>query len=293
MKKAIITIAILTAVILLIYSSIFIVRSDQYGVISRFGKVTKTIDKGGLYFKLPYPVEQIYRINRKFKIYEPTPLEVFLPDEQNVVKNITVGYYIIWNISNPLKYFETLRDKNLAEIQIENNLRSILSNNVGQYSFNSFISTDDNEIKTREISEKITREAAIEFSDRYGIDIKKVDINRIILPEQNKEKVFERMVAERGRISNKYRAEGEEQAKIIISEANRERSILLSEAELDAQLLISEAKTQAAEIYAEAFNKNPEFYKFWRNLKSFENSFSEDSTFILSTDDPLMIDGKF
>ena len=92
MKKAIIITAILTAAILLMYSSIFIVRSDQYGVISRFGKVTKTIEKGGLYLKLPYPIEQVYRINRKIKIYEPTPLEVFLPDEQNVVKNITVGY---------------------------------------------------------------------------------------------------------------------------------------------------------------------------------------------------------
>jgi membrane protease subunit HflC len=293
MKKTIITIAFVTAVLLLINSSLYIVKTDQYGILTRFGKVTGTDTTAGLKIKLPYPVDQIYFIDKKIKIQQPEPLEVFLSDEQNVVKNVTVEYYILWYISDPLKYFETLRDEGLARIRLENNLRSIISNNLGQYSLNSFISINKEDLKSEEISKKLTNEATIDFSNKYGISIKKVDINRIILPEQNKNKVFERMVSERGRISNRYRAEGEEQAKIILSEANREKSILLSEAKLNAQKLIAEAEAEAAAIYAEAFNKNPEFYKFWRNLKSFEESYSSDSTFILSTDDPLLTDGIY
>jgi len=292
MKKILLITAISAAVILLLYSSLFIVRTDQYGIITRFGRVTKTIDRAGLYIKIPYPIDHIYFIDKKIKIHEPEPLEVFLPDDQNIVKNISVGYYIIWQIAEPLKYFETLRDETLAIIRLENNLRSILSNNVGQYSFRSFISTDKNDIKTQIISEKITQAATDEFLEKYGISIEKVDINRIILPEQNKNKVFERMVAERGRISNRYRAEGEEQAKIIISEANRERSILLSEAKLKAQRLIAEAEAEAAALNAESYNKNPEFYKFWKHLQSFEESYRSDSTFILSTDNPLLLEGS-
>ena len=293
MKKIVIITAISAAVFLLLYSSLFIVRSDQYGIVSRFGKVTRTIELPGLYIKIPYPVEQIYFIDKKIKIHQPEPLEVFLPDDQNVVKNISVGYYLLWYISDPLKYFETLRDEGLAVLRLENNLRSILSNNVGQYSFDSFISINKDDLKTEEISRKITTEATDLFSSKYGINIEKVDINRIILPEQNKSKVFERMAAERGRISNRYRAEGEEQAKIIISTANREKSILLSEAQLEAQKLLAQAEAEAAAIYAEAFNNNPEFYKFWRSLKSFEESYENGSTFILSSDDPLLMDGAF
>jgi len=291
MKKGILIIAITSAVLLLIYSSLFIVRSDQYGILTRFGKVTRTINEGGLYLKVPYPAEQVFYIDKKKKIYQPSPLEVFLPDDQNIVKNVTLEYYIIWSISDPLRYFETLRDETLAEIRLENNLRSIVNNTAGQYSFSSFISTDESNLKTDEITKKITEESHLDILPKFGITINSVDINRIILPEQNKEKVFERMVAERARISNRYRAEGEEQAKIIISEANRERSLLLSQAELEAQKLISEAEAEAASIYANAFNKNPEFYKFWRQLKSFEESFNSDSTFILSTEDPLLLNG--
>lgn len=293
MKKLITIIAIFSAVLLLIFSSFFIVRSDQYGIVTRFGRVTRTLNEGGLFVKLPYPIEQIYLIDKKQKIFEPVPLEVFLPDDQNVVKNITIGYYIIWKISDPLKYYEVLRDENLAELRLENNLRSIVNNNVGRYSFNAFISTEPSELKSEEISRQITKESLNQILPRFGISIIKVDINRIILPEQNKEKIFERMVSERARISNRYRAEGEEQAKIIISAANREKSLLLSQAEKEAQQLISGAEAEAASIYAEAFNSNPEFYKFWRQLKSFEESFSTGSTFILSSEDPLLLEGAF
>ncbi len=293
MKKIIVLIAVATAVVLLLFSSLFIVRSDQFGMITRFGKVMRTIDKGGLYFKLPYPVDQVLFIDKKKKVFQPSPLEVFLPDDQNIVKNITMGYYIIWRISNPLQYFESLRDENLAQVRLENNLRAIVNNTVGEYSFSSFISTNPEELKTEQIALRITDEAQKNILPKFGITIEKVDINRIILPEQNKEKVFERMVAERSTISNRYRAEGEEQAKIIISEANREKSLLLSQAEMEAQKLISEAEAEAASIYADAFNKNPEFYKFWRQLESFEESFNDNTTFILSSDDPMLLEGAF
>lgn len=293
MKKIIVMIAIVTALVLLLFSSLFIVKSDEFGIISRFGKVTKTISEGGLYFKIPYPVEQVFYMDKKKKIFQPSPLEVFLLDDQNIVKNVTLGYYIIWRITNPLQYFEALRDENLAQIGLENNLRSIVNNTVGEYSFGSFISTEPEKIKTEDISRRMTLESQKNILPKFGITIEKVDINRIILPEQNKEKVFERMVAERATISNRYRAEGEEQAKMIISEANREKALLLSQAELEAQKLISEAEAEAASIYAEAFNKNPDFYKFWRQLESFEESFSDDTTFILSTDDPMLLEGSF
>ncbi|MCP4159789.1 MAG: protease modulator HflC [Deltaproteobacteria bacterium] len=294
MKKIVIYTAAVSALILILYSSLFIVKTDQYCIITRFGKVVKTIEKAGPFIKIPYPIEHIKLIDKKLKVYQPVPLEVFLQDDQNEVRNITLGYYLIWSISDPLKYYETLRDEGRAISRLEDNLGSFIKNRIGQYSLDSFLSTDQSKIKTKEISRLITEDASRNFSEKYGINVKKIDINRIILPEQNKNKVFERMVAERIRISNRYRAEGEEQAKIIISEANREKSILLSEANYKAKKIIAEAEAEAAAIYVESYNKNPDFYKFWRNLKSYEEAFSKESLFILSSDDPLLkIEGSY
>ncbi len=102
MKKIVLLTALLTAVVLISYSSLFIVRTDQYCIVSRFGKVVKTIDTAGLYIKIPNPIEEITFIDKRLKVHQPVPIEVFLQDEQNEVRNITIAYYLIWSISDPL-----------------------------------------------------------------------------------------------------------------------------------------------------------------------------------------------
>jgi len=291
LRKTIIILASISALSFLLMSSLYIVNSDEYAIVSRFGKVVRSIDEPGLKLKWPSPVDNVYYVDKRSKIFQPEPVEVFLPDENNVVTNITLSYFVIWQISDALKYFETLRDESLAEFRMENNLRSIVGNKAGQYPFKAFISTDPSTIQSGEIAVEITGAINKAMESRFGISIAKVDFTKIILPEQNKNKVFERMVAERNRISSQYRAEGEEQAKIIISEANKERSLLLSVADLEAAKIISDAEAEAAKIYAQAYSKNPEFYRFWRRLKSLEESYKDNSTFILSSDDPLMLDG--
>lgn len=292
MKKIILWTALITAFILLTISSLFIVRSDQFAIISRFGKVTRSIEEGGLYIKWPSPIEQVYKMDNRKNVFQPEPIEVFLPDDKNVVTNVTLSYFVIWRIVDPLKYFETLRDETLALLRMENSLRSIVSNKAGQYPFQAFISLNPEDIESEEIARLITENSNSAMESRFGITIEKVDFDKIILPEQNKDKVYERMVAERSRISSRYRAEGEERAKIIISEANREKSLLLSQAELEAAKIVSQAEAEAAAIYAEAYNRNPQFYRFWRQLKSFEESYKKGSTFILSSEDPLLLEGR-
>ncbi len=208
--------------------------------------------------------------------------------EKNILKNITIGYYVIWEISDPVKYFEVLKDDIIAENRISDNMRSFIFSIVGDYSLSALISTESNQIRIDEISDKITREADRAFRINYGIAVLSADIKRIILPEQNKQKVFERMVAERERIANRYRAEGEEQAKIIISQTDKDKMISLSKAKLEAEIIIAKAEAEAAEIYASAFGTNEDFYRFWSLLQSYDDIFNEDSTFIMSTDNRLL-----
>lgn len=288
MKRLVIIITVITLFILVLISSIFIVKEDQYAIVTEFGRVKNTIYESGLYIKLPYPIQAVDYLDKKDKVFSPKPLEVFIPDEQNILKNIIIGYYLIWRIEEPLKFYEILKNTSIAEIRLNNNIRSYIYNLMGQYQINSLFSTNKEDIKINEISEKLTYQTNQDFLKEYGIKIKLVNIKKIILPEQNKKKIFERMVAERERISSKYRAEGEEEAKIIISQTNKEKEILLSQAKLDAERIISKAKAEAAQIYAKAFKKDKEFYKLWLLLQSYNNLFDNNTTFVMSTDNELL-----
>ncbi|MCK5674793.1 MAG: protease modulator HflC [Spirochaetales bacterium] len=288
MKKLVIIAAVISAVILILGSAFFTVKADSYAIITEFGRVERVISEAGLNIKLPYPIQNIYRIDKKIRIFSPVALEVFIPDETNVLKNITIGYYIIWEISDPVKYFEILKTDSSAENRLSDNMRSYIYNIVGRYQLQAFLSTNSDEVQIDEISKKITEASIPDFARNYGISIISVDIKRVILPEQNKRKVFERMVAERERIAHRYRAEGEEQAKIIISETDSTKQIMLSQARLEAAVMIAEAEAEAAAIYSDAFKTNEKFYRFWNLLRAYEKIFEQNSTFILSTENKLL-----
>jgi membrane protease subunit HflC len=89
------------------------------------------------------------------------------------------------------------------------------------------------------------------------------------------------MVAERDRISKRYRSEGEEEAAKIRAQADKEREIILAEAYAKSQKLSGEGDAKAAAIYSEAFDKDPEFYSFQRTLEAYENAVTPDTLFVI------------
>jgi membrane protease subunit HflC len=128
-----------------------------------------------------------------------------------------------------------------------------------------------------EISPKLQSTAILDAitasSDRaalqqYGLSIEDVRIKRLNLPEQNKQNVFARMRAERGRIAMQYRAEGEEQALAIRAIADRQKEEILSTAYKEAEIIRGKGDAEATRIYGDAYSKNPQFYKLTRTLES-------------------------
>ena len=108
------------------------------------------------------------------------------------------------------------------------------------------------------------------------------------LPEQNKQNVFARMRAERGRIAMQYRAEGEEQALAIRANADREKEGILSAAYKEAETIRGQGDAEATRIYGEAYSKNPQFYKLTRTLESYKKILDDKTTIILSSDSDLL-----
>ena len=111
-----------------------------------------------------------------------------------------------------------------------------------------------------------------------------VDIRRLSLPELNKEHVFDRMKAERGRIAKEQRSAGEMEAKRIIAEADHQRADIAAEAYAKAQRLRAEGDAEAARTYTAAFSRDPRFYKFLRTLQAYQQFLDDKTTLFLPAD---------
>ena len=106
-------------------------------------------------------------------------------------------------------------------------------------------------------------------------------------PKQNRPPLYSRMKSERGRLSMKYRSEGEEEGLKIRATADREKSRILSEALKLAQEHRGDGEGKAARIYATSLARGPEFYAFVRSMQASRNLIPKGTTLMLPADSEL------
>ena len=122
---------------------------------------------------------------------------------------------------------------------------------------------------------------------RFGIELVDVQVKRINYVEEVRQKVFDRMISERQRISEKYKSEGEGEAANIMGQKQKELERIQSEAYKEAEQLKGAADAQAIQIYAEAHGKDPEFFAFLQTLETYRKSTNASTKLILTTDSEL------
>ncbi len=262
MKKGINFILILIVVIFA--SSVFQVSELQKAVVLRFGKpVGGEINTSGLKFKVPF-IDNVVYFDKRLLDYDAEPKDLITKDK----KNIVIDNYARWRIVDPLLFLQTVQDEKGAQARLDDIIYSEIRERLGQYTFLDIIA-----FKRDEIMEIVTRESG-EKTKKLGIEVVDVRIKRAELPKQNEENVYRRMEAERHQQAKKYRAEGQEKALEITSQAERERTIILAEAYEKSQSIKGEGDATALKIYADAYNRDPEFYKFTRTLSAYDTILS-------------------
>jgi membrane protease subunit HflC len=95
------------------------------------------------------------------------------------------------------------------------------------------------------------------------------------------------MIAERQRIADRFRSEGEGEASRIRGEKERELKRIQSEAYRRAREIIGDADAEATRIYAAAYDRSVDsraFYEFLRTMETYMNTLDEETSLILSTD---------
>jgi membrane protease subunit HflC len=245
-----------------------------------------TIKQGAnLYVKMPF-LQKVIRLEDRILEYDSDPTDIVTKDK----KHLLVDNYARWRIVNPLRFIQTVRTENGAQSRLDDIIYSVLREELAKSDLVEIVRTDNSiaslaeHITTgREVIMKAVTDRADGAARQFGIQVIDVRIKRADLPKENLNAIFNRMKAERSRISKQYRSEGEEQAAKIRAETDRDVKIMLAEAYKTAETSKGRGDGKAAAIYADAYGSHEEFYKFLQSLEAIEQSTKSTDQLIVST----------
>lgn len=268
---------VIAVLVVLLGQPAYIINEAEQAIILQFGKPVRIIRDPGIYLKYPF-VQELIVFDKRILAADARPAEYITLDK----KRLTVDTVSRWKISDPLQFYQTVRDYRGAVSRLNDTIFARLRESIANHAFIAFIREE-----RENIMGWVTKETA-EVAKQFGITLVDVRIKRVDLPEEVQNSVFARMKAERERIAKRYRAEGEEKGREIRANANKEREIILAEAYRQAEVLRGDGDAEATTVYAEAYGKDQEFFSFVRHLDVYQKIFGEDTTVLLRPDSPLM-----
>lgn len=304
MRRPGLFVQIVVALVLLVVLSAatYQVSEVEQVIITQFGEpVGSPIVTPGLHFKIPF-VQKANYFEKRFLEWDGSPNQMPTRDK----RFIWVDAYARWRISDPLKFFQRLRDERGAQSRLDDILDGETRNAVASYNLIELVrstnrSPDDVPIESQEeavVLEKIasgrrviTRgilEAAQSRIGDLGIEILDIRLKRINYVEEVQKDVFARMIAERQRIAELFRSEGQGEAARIRGEQERDLQRIQSEAYRQAQEIRGKADASATAIYAEAYGRDADFYAFVKSLETYERTLDPRTIFVVGTDSDLL-----
>ncbi|MBR4725319.1 MAG: protease modulator HflC, partial [Lachnospiraceae bacterium] len=251
----IIAAVVLIAAIIVLSQSLVVTRENEYSLIKEFGKVERIIESAGLSFKTPF-IQTRDSLPKTLLLYDLTKSDVITEDKKTMV----VDSYVLWEITDPLKFTQTLTLVSNAEGRINTIVYNSMKNVISSMAQNEVISSRDGALSTL-IMDNIGN-----TMDQYGITLRAVETKRLDLPSDNKAAVYERMISERNNIAASFTASGESDAKMIRTQTDNEIAINISEAKAEAEKIIAEGEAEYMRILSQAYNSadRADFYTFVR-----------------------------
>lgn len=273
----------LTAAILLALMTGFVLRQNEQAVVTRFGKPVNVLAAPGLYFKWPWPIEALNRVDTRLNFHEARLSEALTRDRRNVI----VPVFLAWRVSDPLKFLEAMGNAENARGKLDSLVSSAKNTVLGTCEFKQLLSDEPSGLATLdEIESRILAIVAPQAASTFGVQIESIGIERIMLPEANTSYVFERMRAERSQFAERYLAEGRQEADAIRAKTNAQKTAILADAQRDAEIKRGEGEAEAARIYSQAHSRNAGFYLFLRRLDTLKRTINQNTTLILDTTRP-------
>lgn len=286
MKRPVVTL-IVGAVLVVIFALLlftFQVRQSEVAVVTTFGQPTRNITEPGAYLKWPWPIQRVYKFDRRVQVFEDKFTEGLTADNNNLLTAVYVG----WRIEDARAFFPKFGGGSIqaAERMLEGMLGNAKGAVVGRYHLSDFINADPAKLKFDQIERDILELVDAQLrTNNTGIRIEFLGIKKIGLPESVTQTVFDRMTSERKVLVSRLENEGEAEAQKIRALANRQAAEILAAAEAEATRIRGEGEAAAAQILP-VFERNPALANFELRLRALEQALKERTTLIFDERTP-------
>ena len=307
--KQTISLIFLLVVLIIGFSSIFIIDEREQAVVTQFGKpVGGAITNAGLHFKIPI-IQTVIKFDKLILEWDGSAKEI--PTRDN--KFIIIDAFARWRISDALQFYKSAKNETMAQSLLDDILDGAVRDEIANRTLVEIVRSSDRKMALRDsesssvnkntersqgVSEQGAREEIVEsilqsvssklIDLNMGMEILDVHLKRINYIQTVQQQVFTRMISRQEQIAEKYRAQGQgKKQEILGMQVQREKEII-SGAYLEAQKIKGAADAEATRIYANAYGKSPEFYNFIKTLETYANTLDSTTQFILSTDNPYL-----
>lgn len=301
-KAAVVVLAALIFLILL-FASIYTVDEAEQAIVVQFGApVGEPVTQPGLHFRIPF-IQEIRRFDKRLLSWDGDPNQIPTVEEQFISVDTTAR----WRIVDPLKYLQSVQNEFGAQSRLNDILDSVVRDKIAASSLVDIVRSKDWKVSQEDLRRamaaegdqeillqkveagreelvKSILETAQQQMPQYGIELVDIRIKRINYVEMVQQQVFERMIAERQRIAEQFRSEGQGRSAEIEGETDRLLLEIKSEAERDAEVIRGMADAEATKIYNEAYGADPEFYAFYRTIESYSKALGRGTTMVIGGD---------
>jgi modulator of FtsH protease HflC len=299
----IIVVIIIIVAAVFLSGAIYTVPETKQAVITQFGKPVGTpITKAGLHFKKPF-IQKVHYFDKRLMEWDGDSNQIPTKDKKYIWVDATAR----WKIADPLKFLQTVNNEQGAHSRLDDIINSATRDTITSHLLVEAV-RDSNRIvneekKDEDSKDKVMADQALEpistgreqlekmilkkaerLAPKYGIELVDVRIKRLNYVAGVREKVYDRMIAERNRAAEKYRSEGQGRKAEIDGRRGKELKSITSNAYRKAQGIKGKADSQVTKIYADAYGKDPNFYSFQKTHETYRNGIDKNTTLILTTD---------
>jgi len=262
-------IAAILLVLMLLFSTLFIVDQRQVAVVYELGEIKEVITQPGLKFKLPPPLQNVVFLDRRMQTMDsPETRPIFTAEK----KSLVIDWLVKWHITDARQF---IRNNGVDIRNVENRLSPIV-----QAAFNEEVTKRTVRAMLSTEREKVMQDVRGRLADEaksFGIEIADVRIKRVDFAPTITDSIYRRMESERKRVANELRSTGTAEGEKIRADADRQREVIVAEAYRDAQKVQGDGDAKASQLFAESFGRDPQFAAFYRSLGAYRASFRSKS----------------
>ncbi|NQZ56631.1 MAG: hypothetical protein HRT88_04070 [Lentisphaeraceae bacterium] len=286
MKGNKITVFISAVTLLLVFAVMcsFQLNKDEKGILITFGK-PQLIEKPGLYFRWPQPIQKLVVLDSRKQLFESIDLQVVTGDNINfIVKIVTV-----WSVDqeSPKTFYEKTGSSTAdAESQLGSLVDSQLQSVVRSFTQADFFSVNKKASNLPKIEGSLKNTLNAQTVKNYGITIHSVAFVRNSLHEKNSVAVLARMKEEQNKLAVEIRSRAEKEAQIKRHTADGANAKKIAEATAEAKRIRDEASAKSADLFSSVAKEDQEFVAFLRKLDAIKQIMKTSTTAFFTPDIP-------